>query len=448
MQSADQENAVKHTVVGDAPRWRPNLNLWSLLALFLILATCFVAAIFFHWFTQLGSKFDALANFECEAAVSAYDTGGSAQLESVMRRHKAESGVRAYLFDQRGRNLSGGPDRDTLLNVPPLHSRFIARLRGRRIPEVDARLLEGAAYPCVVTSDMEHQTFYGNHAVHLLGLLAILCYGIAGYVVLRMRRLEAAIRSFGAGQLDIRLPSNSRDPIRKLSDAFNQMAGQVESVVHAQKRLCIDVSHELRSPLTRLRLAIGLARSGTQGALEQIELESARLNELVDQLLDVARAEVDPTVLRLETIDTESLIAEVIDECSIEARERGCELELHVEHPGCISGDPELLRRAIENPLRNAIRHSPPGSSVEVTCDGNAESAIISIRDRGPGVPDSAIEEIFNPFYRVESDRDRDTGGSGLGLAIVERVVALHRGSVKAENAAPGLRLKIQLPRN
>jgi signal transduction histidine kinase len=295
---------------------------------------------------------------------------------------------------------------------------------------------------------MEHQTFYGNHAVHLLGLLAVLCYGIAGYVVLRMRRLEAAIRSFGAGQLDIRLPSNSRDPIRKLSDAFNQMAGQVESVVHAHKRLCIDVSHELRSPLTRLRLAIGLARSGTQGALEQIELESARLNELVDQLLDVARAEVDPTVLRPEIIDAESLITEVMDECSIEARERGCELELHVEHPGCISGDPELLRRAIENPLRNAIRHSPPGSSVEVICDGNAESTIISIRDRGPGVPDSAIQDIFKPFYRVESDRDRDTGGSGLGLAIVERVVALHRGSVKAENAAPGLRVEIQLPRN
>jgi two-component system sensor histidine kinase CpxA len=295
---------------------------------------------------------------------------------------------------------------------------------------------------------MEHQTFYGNHAIHFLGFLAVLCYGIAGYVVLRMRRLEAAIRSFGAGQLDVRLPSNGRDPIRKLSDAFNQMAGQVESLVDAHKRLCIDVSHELRSPLTRLRLAIGLARSGTRGAFEQVELESSRLNDLVDQLLDVARAEVDPTVLRPESIATESLVAEVIDECSIEARERGCELELRVEHADCVFGDPELLRRAIENPLRNAIRHSPSGSSVEVTCDGNAEFAVISIRDWGPGVPDLAIRETFKPFYRVESDRDRNTGGSGLGLAIVERVVALHRGSVTAENAAPGLKVEIRLPRN
>jgi signal transduction histidine kinase len=447
VQSAKQKDMVKGRFSGNAMRWRPTLNLWSLLAIFLILATCFVAVIFFHWFTQLGSKFDALANFECEAAASAYDTGGPRQLESVMRRHKEQSGVRAYLFDQNGRNLAGGTDRDSLLRVQPLHSRFISRLLGRKIGEVDARAVQGATYPCVVTSDMEHQAFYGNHAVHMLGFLAVLCYGVAGHVMLRMRRLEAAIRSFGAGRLDVRLPSNNRDPIRNLSDAFNQMAGQVESLVDSHKRLCIDVSHELRSPLTRLRLAIGLARSGTQGAFQQIELESARLNDLVGQLLDVARAEVDPTVLRPESIDTECLIAEVIDECSIEARERGCELELRVEHPACISGDSELLRRAIENPLRNAIRHSPPGSLVEVTCDGNAELAVISIRDWGPGVPDSALQEIFKPFYRVESDRDRNTGGSGLGLAIVERVVALHRGSVKAENAAPGLRVEIRLPR-
>jgi len=439
---------MKHGPFGHGMRWRPGLNLWSLLAVFLILATCFVGAIFFHWFTRLGSKFNALANFECEAAVYAYGIGGPQQLESVMRRHKAESGVRAYLFDQKGRNLSDGPDRDSLLNVPPLHSRLVSRLRGRRVGEVDARVVQGAAYPCVVTSDMEHQAFYGNHAVHFLAFLAVLCYGIAGYVVLRMRQLEAAIRSFGTGRLDVRLPSNSRDPIRKLSDAFNQMAAKVESLVDAHKRLCIDVSHELRSPLTRLRLAIGLARSGTRGAFEQVELESARLNELVDQLLDVARAEVDPTVLRPETIDMESLIAEVIDECSIEARDRRCELESRVKHSGSVLGDPELLRRAIENPLRNAIRHSPPGSQVEVTCDGNAEFAVISIRDWGPGVPDFAIRDIFKPFYRVESDRDRNTGGSGLGLAIVERVVALHRGSVKAENAAPGLKVEIRLPRN
>lgn len=423
------------------------LNLWALIVIFLVLATCFVGTIFFYRLTQWGSTFNALTSFECEAAASAYQTGGPQKLESVMRQHEKESGVRAYLFDQDGRNLSVGPDRAALLSVQPFYLRALARLRGRPIGA--ARAVPGETYPCVVvTYDVEHGAFFGSRAVLLLAFLALLCYGIAGFVILRMRRLETAIRSFGTGKLEIRLRSNSRDPLRNLSEAFNQMAGQVETLVDAHKRLCIDVSHELRSPLTRLKLAIGLARSGTHGAFEQIDLEASRLNDLVDQLLDVARAEVDPTTIHPENIDMETLISEVVDECSIEARERGCEMELRLEGAGAISGDPELLRRAIENPLRNAIRHSPPGAPVEVTCNGDPDFAVISIRDRGPGVPDAAIQRIFKPFYRVESDRDRDTGGSGLGLAIVERVVALHRGSVKAENIAPGLKVEIRLPRH
>lgn len=433
--------------IGRIIRWRPVGSLWALVAVFLVLATCFVAVIFFHWFTQLGSKFDALADFECQAAASAYDSGGPQRLESVMGQHVARSGVRAYLFDQQGHDLSGGPDRATLLSTEPLYVRIFARLRGRPVGDIAARVVAGTSYPCVVTSDLENRAFYGNRAVRLLSVLALFCYGIAGYVVLRMRRLENAIRSFGTGRMEIRLPSNRRDPLRRLSGAFNQMANRVESLVDAHKRLCIDVSHELRSPLTRLRLAIGLARTGTAGALDQIELESARLNDLVEQLLDVARAEVDPTTLRRENIDVEVLLTEVLDDCSIEAREHGCELNLQMESPGSVPGDPELLRRALENPVRNAIHHSPVGSTVEVRCSRNEEFAIISVRDMGSGVPSAALQEIFRPFYRVETDRGRSTGGSGLGLAIVERAVVLHRGSVRAENSAPGLRIEIRLPR-
>ena len=429
-------------------RWRPHLNLWAMVAIFVVLATCFVAGIFFRWFTQLGSKFDALADFECQAAAYAYGAGGPRALDSVMQEHEAKSGVRAYLFDQQGRNLASGPDRATLLASEPFYVHILSRLQGRPSGDLDARTVPSATYPCVVTSDLENRALYGNRAVRLLAVLALLCYGIAGYVMWRMRRLENAIRSFGTGRLEVRIPSNSRDPLRRLSGAFNQMATRVESLVDAHKRLCIDVSHELRSPLTRLGLAIGLARTGTHGALEQIELESARLNDLVEQLLDVARAEVDPTTLRREEVDVESLLAEVMDECSIEAREQGCDLSLHMARTaGSVLGDSELLRRAVENPVRNAIRHSPPGSRVEVNCDGNDKFAMISIRDMGPGVPDTALQEIFRPFYRVESDRGRASGGSGLGLAIVERAVALHRGSVRAENSTPGLRIEIRLPR-
>jgi signal transduction histidine kinase len=449
MSSIKGGNAVKRSFVQRALSSRPFVNLWFLFIVFLLLATSFVALIFFRWFTDLSTQINALANLQCKAAVSAYNSGGPQKLESVMQQHESESGIRAYLFDESGRNLSGGPDRRSVLSMNRMFSRILARLRGKPASGLEGRVVaQTSDHSCVVVNyKLEDVEVYADRAFVFLALLAILCYGLAGYVVVRMRRLENAIRSFGTGKLEIRLPSNSPDPIRHLSEAFNQMAARVETLVEAHKQLCIDVSHELRSPLTRLKLAIGLARSGTHGAFAQIELEASRLNDLVDQLLDVARAEVDPTALRPERIDMESFVAEVVDECSIEARERRCELDLRFESPGFVMGDPELLRRAIENPLRNAIRHSPPGSPVEVTCDGGADSAVIAIRDWGPGVPDSAIQKIFKPFYRVESDRGRDSGGSGLGLAITERVIALHRGAVNAENASPGLKIEIRLPR-
>lgn len=415
---------------------------FRVLVVFLALGTCLLAVIISTW--RMDSRFDALASLECESALSAYDTGGPQKLLSVMQRHESESGVRAWLFDENGHSLGGGPDRSSLFPVKPLFSRLFSMIRGR-YPS-DARAVGHIeSYSCVVISDLEG--FHRAGHISSFAFLSILCSTIAAYVILRMRRLETAISRFGAGGLEIRVPSDNRDPVRRLSQAFNQMADRVESLIEAHRRLCIDISHELRSPLTRLRLAIGLTRSGTRGALEQIELESFRLNDLVDQLLDVARAEVDPTVLKKEIIDMRALMAEVADDCAIDARERGCELDLRMSQPGTILGDPELLRRAIENPLRNAIRHSRAGSIVELTSGGDADCAVVSIRDQGPGVPESSLQEIFRPFYRVEADRDRGTGGTGLGLAIVERAVALHRGSVKAENSAPGLRVEIRLPR-
>jgi signal transduction histidine kinase len=411
----------------------------------LALGTCFTAVMIAQWFDRMESRFDALAGLECETALSSFATGGLERLQAVMQRRQAISGVRAWLFDENGRALGGGPTRSAVLSKESWRARLLASLQGRHHGDVWVVEKIGG-YSCLVTSDLERE-FHGARSIQFLAFLAILCCVIAGYVTLRMRRLEAAISRFAAGGLEIRVPSDNRDPIRRLSEAFNRMADRVESLVNAHRRLCIDVSHELRSPLTRLRLAVGLARSGTPGALNQIELESFRLNDLVDQLLDVARAEVDPTALKREEIDLDSLISDVIDDCTIEARERECALHFRTFQSSTIWGDAELLRRVIENPLRNAIHHSPAGSTVEIGGRGDENFVVVSIRDHGPGVPESTIPEIFKPFYRVEPDRDRETGGSGLGLAIAERAVAVHHGSIKAENATPGLRVEIRLPR-
>jgi len=175
------------------------------------------------------------------------------------------------------------------------------------------------------------------------------------------------------------------------------------------------------------------------GALDRIQKEADRLNALVAELLQVTRAEGDPASLRREEVRLDELVRDIVETNRIEATARGCELKLDISAAARIQGEPELLRRAIENVVRNAIRYAPAGTVVEVMVRGNS----IAVRDYGPGVPEGALARIFDPFYRVENDRDRSSGGVGLGLAIARRAVELHKGAITARNANPGLLVEI-----
>ncbi len=168
----------------------------------------------------------------------------------------------------------------------------------------------------------------------------------------------------------------------------------------------------------------------------------------MDQLLDVTRAELDSASFRAEPLNLGWLLGETADRCEIEAGEKGRKILLHLTVRGKINGDPELLRCAIENVLRNAIRHGPADAPIELSAHGEQDCALITVSDRGPGVPDEALEASFQPFYRVDDDRGRSTGGTGLGLAIARRAIVLHRGSIIAKNQGPGLRVEIRIPRN
>jgi two-component system sensor histidine kinase CpxA len=222
------------------------------------------------------------------------------------------------------------------------------------------------------------------------------------------------------------------------------MADRIQTLLAAERRLLGDISHELRSPLARLSLAVELARSGPgrDEHLDRIEKEADRLNSLVGELLQVTRAEGDPSQLRAEPVRLDELVQALVEDTCIEAEARRSSIRLAAVEPVELRADPELLRRAVENVLRNAIRYEPAGSAVEVTVNARG----VEVRDHGPGVPDDAVGHIFDPFYRVDTDRARDSGGVGLGLAIAKRAVELHRGRISAENARPGLRVKIELP--
>jgi signal transduction histidine kinase len=286
----------------------------------------------------------------------------------------------------------------------------------------------------------------------------VVCYGLARYLAGPLQRLRASARQLAEGDLTVRVGAavrNRRDEMGDLGRDFDFMAERIESLVSAQRRLLRDMSHELRSPLARLHVALGLARQRTGpeagGALDRIELEAQRLNELIGELLELVRLEAAHDVRARTPVDLAALLHEVVADAEFEAR--GCNREVRLlQCAECmVSGITELLRSAIENVARNAIRYTPEGAAVDISldCERRADGswAIIRVRDRGPGVPAESVNDIFRPFYRVGDDRNRQTGGVGLGLAIAQQALRVHGGTIFAVNAlGGGLLVELSLP--
>lgn len=289
-------------------------------------------------------------------------------------------------------------------------------------------------------------------ALHLITLLAtagMVCYWLARYITTPIRKLQTAARRLAEGDLRVRvgeMVGKRKDEIADLGKDFDFMAERIESLLAAQKRLLRDISHELRSPLTRLGIALELARQRThseaQGPLDRIGREAARLNELIGQVLVLARLESSVEKTDNESVSLLYLVQEIAADAEFEAHSRNRTVRIVSGEACIISGTKELLRSAIENIVRNAVHYTDEGTAVEITIrseprDGYAQ-ALIEVRDHGPGVPDEALTDLFRPFYRVGESRDRKRGGVGLGLAIAERAVKLHGGTVEAANAPDG----------
>ena len=271
---------------------------------------------------------------------------------------------------------------------------------------------------------------------------------LAFYLSHPLRRLRRVMDRFGRGDLKARVGSRRRDEIGAVSREFDLLAERVETLMTAERRLLQDVSHELRSPLARLDVAIDLAikREDRGPLLARIRRDVTRLSDLVGELLHLTRAEGDPSARVLEVVHPGDLLRKLVEDCALEAEAKVCHLEFRADRSDAIRGDSELLRRAFENVIRNAIRHAPEGSTIEVsmaTCSG---VTTVVVRDFGPGVPPEALSSIFEPFFRVEGDRSRESGGVGLGLAIAQRAVGIHGGRIAARNARPGLAVEIVLP--
>ena len=271
-----------------------------------------------------------------------------------------------------------------------------------------------------------------------------------------LRRLTRVASQLASGNLKARGATQDAargDEIGELTRAFNYMASHFEHEFDNEHRLLADISHELRSPLTRMGLAVALLRRQAhprqEAYLERLELESERMNELIARLLDYARRELE-TVLP-QAVDLCDLVRDVAEDASFEGLGDHKTLRLSLPDSAKMFGDPVLLRQTLDNVVRNALRHTPPYTSVDVTLsvqeDPPPQHLEVHIRDHGIGVPEAALQDIFRPFYRVDAARNRDRGGVGLGLALAEQAVRIHRGQITAHNAHQGgLEIVIRLP--
>jgi two-component system sensor histidine kinase CpxA len=276
---------------------------------------------------------------------------------------------------------------------------------------------------------------------------------LARYLSSPVGVLRRTTQSLSSGDLSARVGSpvdRRRDEIGSLARDFDAMAGRLENLIDSQRRLLRDVSHELRSPLARLTVALQLARDreGARAAeaLDRIERETGRLDDLIGQLLLLQRLEARAPDAGALDFDLCDLLNEVADDAAFEASSSRRGVELEANEPCPIRGYPTLIRSALDNVLRNAVRHTAEGTAVEVSIDCGGGWAEIVVRDHGPGVPDDQLDILFEPFTRVSDSRARSTGGAGLGLAIARRAVDVHGGEITVRNHPNGgLEVSIRL---
>jgi signal transduction histidine kinase len=405
------------------------------------------------------------------SAVAQYELAGQGQLLHQLREWSNPFLPNFYLVDSSGRELSGNP-------VPPeLQGSFpsIVFSKGRPLengPAQQHMIGKWVIYDVEESGTRDHYHFavvflYTTLFVRVflvyLGVISIYavlamisCALLALYFTRPIAELRAATGRLAGGDLEARVGrkmAKRGDEIGDLVRDFNVMAERVRQLVQSHKQLLSDVSHELRSPLARQRVALALVQQrGTaeqRPMLERIRAESVRLDELIGRILLLAKLEGGEDTLAMTEFSLNDVVEQIVDDASFEVQHTGQTVQYSSPPEGItIRGNEEFLGSAIENVVRNALKYARSGP-VEVQLSCSEKTVVICVRDHGPGIPDAELTRIFRPFYRADSSRRADHEGAGLGLAIAQRAIHLHGGSINARNLMPtGLEVEIRLPRN
>jgi len=462
------------------------LSFWAALALSMVLAILVTIAL-----RPARHGIESEAPQILAEAVNAYQSGGQPGAHDYVEELWRTQHVRAFVFDPAGHELSGrhvppwiedsreggtqqgGASR----SGPARHRSWMDNLMPDRMVR-QALTLDGKRYTLVLELPPGPRVGFGSRDIPGLGITiavissGLICYLLAWSMTSPVTRLRKAAQSLAEGDLSARTGAPAgrrRDELTELMRDFDRMAERIEELVDSQSRLLKDVSHELRSPLARLSVALGLARQRAacdarpevapelESALNRIELEADRLNQLIQRLLTISRLESGTDGLRKTQLSVRELVEQVAHDAEYETPGRGCRVTTSANLPAdaadefLVEADPDLLRSALENVVRNATRYTAEGTTVEVQLErqraANGDEIVVRVLDSGPGVPDEALQKILEPFYRLDDARNRQTGGAGLGLSIADRAIRLHGGHLRASNRKQGgLEIEIRIP--
>jgi two-component system, OmpR family, sensor kinase len=435
--------------------------------LFLLAMTLIVGSSIATTFTIASRENEAL-EYQRRPSVAAIQAseilarGGVSALKSWLEGNKNALGDRnLFVIGPDGKDLLGrrlpesAARRLESINREPVPGNFRP---SRAAPQIVAA--DGSTYTVVVTP--RRPSIFGALSLPAISLTilgialivsALTSWWLAEHLSAPIRRIQAGARALASENLDVRVSAGlegRKDELAVLARDFDAMADQLRANRSATTQLLRDISHELRSPLARMRVALGLARqppADLTRQLDRLEREIERLDSMISQVLKLARLHGTDALLERERFELDDVIEEVVRDANFEGAVKNCRVSLQGAANNAVLGNRELLRSAIENVLRNAVRYSPSDTTVEMQIARAGSGLEIVIRDNGPGVPAADLERIFEPFYRVAESRDRDSGGEGIGLAITSQVMKAHGGSARAVNAnSGGLEVRLSLP--
>ena len=405
---------------------------------------------------ELADALYASLDHDAQSALQRYHSEGcTADLQQPDK-----GGSRIGLASADGALLCGQLDEHGMhaLITSAAHSGRVTVSSYRNFQVVALPVPEDKHYVFLLMSDYRSPLqFYGTLPGNITFEVSIVVtIVLALLVVLPVRRLRAMAHQIALGNLSARVSNGffspyipflgAGDDLDGMAIDFNFMANRIEALVNAQRLLLRDVSHELRSPLARMHLALQLAKSKCADAasiyLNRIELETEKLNDLISQLMDLSYMEMTNELAHPEEIELSLIVLDLLPDLQFEAAAKSCHVAASVTRTCRTRGDRTLLHRALENVARNAIRYTPTGGSVTIELNAEEKNgtkqAVLKVSDSGPGVPDCELRAIVKPFYRVDQARQSNSGGFGIGLAIADRTILLHNGELRVSNGSNG----------